>query len=1404
MNAVQRRAFGLLLLIGIAVFLPGAASGQEGTLIPIPPNAALFPQEAQQEAAVRVLQPRQEALTPLPDGTYAVIVRVRPQAGAFLPEGRFESTAQIQQQRLSIQTAQDTVLQRLSDSGAQVTNLHQYTTIPYLALHVDAAGLQALRTNPNVLSIVQDDVVEPQTYYANPVIGAPEVWAEGLTGEGYAVAIIDTGVDRTHPVFSGGKVIREACYNTDTTFTDSRCPGGVEELVGPGAAAPADCTSCEHGTHVAGIAAGNGDDVQDIYNTGEPTPFRGVAPDATIIAVNAFSLNLSNNRPTGFDSDIVAGLEFVYRLAVDGPDGVPNNGDEIDIAAANLSLGGEVFSDVCDTEDDDGFITIADQLASQNIAAVAASGNQANKNGIAEPACYSNFISVGATTIEASDPTVLAGDDGTVAYFSNSDSFLDLLAPGYFIISSVPAGEGTFGELDNYRRLKGTSMASPYVAGTWAIMRERFPEGSVDDILEQLKLTGAPVTDNGQATQEGTSPGNGLTTSLIQLPAAIDLREPVLLGPFTPTVEVRPQFFWEDQPLTQVYDIAVYNADTDEVVLVGNNVACSGEDICGVQASVSLVNNQAYYWTVQGKTNQGVVSPVARAGFVVRSASPQGEVITDTPDFVFARPSNPNITRYNLQVIDRDSNNNLLLDGDYRVADVCDLSTCVINPQVNLAQVIGNKRLAWRTREFNQTTGTYGDWSAYRDFTVLAPVVIAPSGMVTTGYPTYTVNKLSDGDNAADWYRFYVLNRDTDTFVYDTWVPVDEANCTATTCNLTPDVLLYNGSYVVYVNAYTNGLGRSAWSAGREFTVNAAPPNISTVALRGLYQSRLEGVTSTVNIPCEPQSTTEPVCITARPTLEVQYNLGGFSGEWTEIVLFDRDSVEIVYQEWVNRLTEDLDNVMCQDDTCFFQAPDLLENGRYAWYIRTWGAGGASVGGVVGYTSPGSTGDPDDLAEFQVGLPGAPITTLSSTLSAESDVTFGVTPVIVAGEVTFTWEAQPTALWYQLEIEDANNELIHEKWYEAGVDVNCDALLVCSLVPSDVFFTNGTYDWRVRYWNGVISQPSAVQSFTLSLPKPVLSQVAEMEVFLNETINGNTRPRYQWTPMANATWYELTVRRSGETDTVVNEWFRALNICDSAGCTAWPNVNLEAGSYQWTVRPWGPAGLIESGNDRIGPAAFTLSGTALGRPEPLTPVDITLAETTPVFTWRPAANASWYEIVITDENTDTIVFDQWFYVPEATCTGEFNGEPYCLVNPGVELPNGNYSWRLRPYGAPGIGDFANIFGISSFNFGISAPLSGVPALLSPIDDTPTPELVFVWERVNATWYQVEVKNRAGDVVFEEWNPVEDLQCDLTTCRLTVPNDEIPSGIYTWTVATWRPANGLNSLPRTTPETFIRL
>ncbi|MEO3870421.1 S8 family serine peptidase [Nonomuraea sp. B12E4] len=354
----------------------------------------------------------------------------------------------------------------------------QPTGQSFMVVEGTAEELARLAEDPRVSSIHRDRTYTPADLGPNLTqIGADQAHAKGVTGTGQAVAILDTGIDVDHPAF-GGRVVAQACFSAVEPGVESLCPSGKPEEIGPGAA---DATTpkclaggvnlCDHGTHVAGIAAGSG----------------GVAPDAKIVAVQVFS-RLDDEDICGEPSCLLA-YESSLRQAMDYVAGLSEP-----VAAVNLSLGGALTETDCDTgEEGEIFKPKIDALLAKGIATVVAAGNEYFE-GTSYPACISTAVAVGAND---------GGD--AIADFSNRGSLVDLFAPGVDIESAVP---------DNATAVySGTSMATPHVTGALALMKQASPATPMADLINTLKTTGRPYVYEANGSQ--------VTTPRLDLAAAL-------------------------------------------------------------------------------------------------------------------------------------------------------------------------------------------------------------------------------------------------------------------------------------------------------------------------------------------------------------------------------------------------------------------------------------------------------------------------------------------------------------------------------------------------------------------------------------------------------------------------------------------------------------------------------------------------------------------------------------------------------------------------------------------------------------------------------------------------------------------------------------------------------------------
>ena len=467
MSAQQHYGLGAIAAILLAMVFTSLAGAPQGPVQKDAPGLA---------AKHQVLR---EALHK--DGTTRVLVRLAVDAETLPvpargPRGQMRRAApgnqgkQLAQRKRALARAHQRFVQRHNLPPGQAK---AFSYVPYAAVEVDAALLAELEASPDVLDITPDDFNELSLSSTLPLIGADVAQNYGWDGSGYDVAILDTGIDSDHPMLRDNIVPgTAACFsNAIFTYDVSLCPSGLDpcrdsngspisdSACGDGAAEA--CGSmCGHGSHVAGIAAGNGSEV-------------GVAPGAGIIPVNVFIGRDTNNNGSidlvgAYDSDIVRGLEHVLRLAATR-----------DIAAVNMSLGGGIYSTTaqCDSWES-ATKAVVDDLRALGVATVVAAGNNGSSEGLSSPGCISSVISVGSTN-----------DNDEISGFSNETPAMTLHAPGESVRSAYPGG-GT-------ASMSGTSMAAPHVAGAFAVARQLAEFSGADlavgHIVAALQQTGAEM-----------------------------------------------------------------------------------------------------------------------------------------------------------------------------------------------------------------------------------------------------------------------------------------------------------------------------------------------------------------------------------------------------------------------------------------------------------------------------------------------------------------------------------------------------------------------------------------------------------------------------------------------------------------------------------------------------------------------------------------------------------------------------------------------------------------------------------------------------------------------------------------------------------------------------------------------
>jgi subtilisin len=496
-------------------------------------------------------------------GSVRVIIQFK--VDQYKPEGKLASAQAVSGQHQAIAQARQKVIDKLA--AYKVTGIKQFATVPYMAMQIDAAGLRGLLADPAMVSVQEDIPVPPALNESIPFIKADQLHLKGFDGTGLTIAILDSGVRNTHEFLDAGKVVSEACYGTTYSGHNSTslCPGGVASSTAAGSGANCSIAideGCSHGTHVAGIAAG----------TGGSSVVKGVAPGASVIAVQVFSrfdsASICGIPPCilSYSSDQMLALERIYALR-----------STYNIAAVNMSIGGGQYNSYCDT---DPLKAIIDNLRAAGIATVIASGNDGWNGSVSAPGCISSAVTVGAT-LDTSN---------SVSSYSNHANMVDLLAPGSDITSATANTDTSYDTWD------GTSMATPHVAGAFAVMKQLHSAWTVSEIETLLKTTGVPVTRA------------GITKPRIDLVATIGL--PVLSNPYPAEGATVSSYNAASQGL----QIAASKADSCTFYYGTTSPPSSSAagtlsgGFCKVAAPYSSLNKEGLnYWYVEATNTEGTV-----------------------------------------------------------------------------------------------------------------------------------------------------------------------------------------------------------------------------------------------------------------------------------------------------------------------------------------------------------------------------------------------------------------------------------------------------------------------------------------------------------------------------------------------------------------------------------------------------------------------------------------------------------------------------------------------------------------------------------------------------------------------------------------------------------------------------
>lgn len=307
----------------------------------------------------------------------------------------------------------------------------RYSFANLVTAEVPAALLDTLRAMPNVLGVSPAPRLRPQLSQSVPALGAPAFWTNGFTGAGESVGVLDSGVRANHPGFAAVNLVNRVFLTYGKNGDDEGC--FADNL-----ASPDDLQG--HGTHVAGIVAGQG-------SLGWAA-FQGVAKGISALHNLKTAYLTGPPCPSGAISDSRDVLDAIDYITGSTP-----------VRVLNYSYGGDPKG-----ASDDGFARELDRAADLYglTLAVAAGNSGSAASTIASPAYAYNVLAVGNWATRG-----LMSNGSSRGPTASGRYKPDLAAPG----SSIYSANNGWETAGHYRGSSGTSMASPHIAGAAALLR---------------------------------------------------------------------------------------------------------------------------------------------------------------------------------------------------------------------------------------------------------------------------------------------------------------------------------------------------------------------------------------------------------------------------------------------------------------------------------------------------------------------------------------------------------------------------------------------------------------------------------------------------------------------------------------------------------------------------------------------------------------------------------------------------------------------------------------------------------------------------------------------------------------------------------------------------------------------
>ncbi len=370
--------------------------------------------------------------------------------------------------------------------GLGIERLRPFRMVNAVAVIAPTAPLQAAAGLAHVTGVQRDngirlDLAESKKAIKADLARAAKPKGLGLTGKGVTVAVIDSGLDTSHPDFAG----RATTFNFEGAWIyDQYQDGAISDFVSETAAPYAAVDEIGHGTHVASTVGGSGVGAKQ----GTGADYSGVAPEVDFVGLKVASAAQGVVYDNGWEANSMAAIEYLME-----------NNKTLGVDIVQNSWG--IF-EVTDP-DSEPVIQMIRAAINKGFIFVFSAGNSGPDEGtVGWPGAMGNVLTV-ASTIK----TAPFG----MSSFSSRGPQVDFAAPGSNIVAA--RSKGAVIDLQNsatpvmdrplYMAISGTSMSSPHVSGAVALMRQANPRLTGEVAEEILARTANDLGAKGKDTSYG-------------------------------------------------------------------------------------------------------------------------------------------------------------------------------------------------------------------------------------------------------------------------------------------------------------------------------------------------------------------------------------------------------------------------------------------------------------------------------------------------------------------------------------------------------------------------------------------------------------------------------------------------------------------------------------------------------------------------------------------------------------------------------------------------------------------------------------------------------------------------------------------------------------------------------------